>query len=233
MPPLHVALVEVHSEYEKVNMAAKDMAEAYKKATTTTDQLQEQYDESQANNVELLAKLQQTWEQLKEAKDRLQVQEGPNRSHENDHRSEEQLRETLKKLEQTTNQATQAEKKVLKLEDRLSMARIDLGKWMDAKDRVIQQLKKKLAQQQDVVAQQVEQMQELEEYIQIQEEYFADRMTESILQTTMAHEEHKKEKERLEAINADLTKNCVELEVKYEQKKLSSLVAEANLMSLK
>ena len=112
MPPLHVALVEVHSEYEKVNMAAKDMAEAYKKATTTTDQLQEQYDESQANNVELLAKLQQTWEQLKEAKDRLQVQEGPNRSHENDHRSEEQLRETLKKLEQTTNQATQADQKV-------------------------------------------------------------------------------------------------------------------------
>ena len=120
-----------------------------------------------------------------------------------------------------------------KLEDRLTMAKIDLGKWMEVKDHDIQQLKRKLEQHQDVATQQEEQMQELEEYIWIQEEYFADRMTESILQTTMAHEEHKKEKERLEAINADLTKNCVELEVKYEQKKLSSLVAEANLMSLK
>ena len=89
MPPLHVALVEVHSEYEKVNMAAKDMAEAYKKATTTIDPLREQYDKRQANNVELLAKLQQIQERLKEAKERLQAQEFPNRSHEPDQHLEE------------------------------------------------------------------------------------------------------------------------------------------------
>ena len=65
------------------------------------------------------------------------------------------------------------------------MAKIDLGKWMEAKDHAIQQLKRKLAQQ-DVVTQQVEQMQELEEYIRIQEDYFAGRMFESILQETVA-----------------------------------------------
>ena len=51
---------------------------------------------------------------------------------------------------------------------------------------VIQQLKRKLAQEQDVVTQQVDQMQELEEYIRIQEDYFAGRMFESILQATVA-----------------------------------------------
>ena len=146
---------------------------------------------------------------------------------------EEQLRETVKKLEETTNRATEVEQKVQKLEDRLTMAKIDLGKWMDAKDRVIQQLKKKLAQQQDVVAQQVEQMQELEEYIRIQEDYFADQMSESILQETVVQEEHQQERERLHATNADLTKFCAKIEVKYEHKWLALLVAEANLMSLK
>ena len=51
---------------------------------------------------------------------------------------------------------------------------------------VIQQLKRKLAQEQDVVTQQVDQMQELEEYIRIQEDSFAGRMFESILQATVA-----------------------------------------------
>ena len=108
------------------------------------------------------------------------------------------------------------------------MARIHLGKWMEEKDHTIQPLKRKFAQQQDVVTQQVEKMQKLEEYIRIQEEYFADRISESTLQTTVAHKEHQKENERLE--NADLTKNWAELKVKYEKKKLALLVAEANLL---
>ena len=44
---------------------------AYKRATMAADKLQEQYDKSQDNNVDLLAKLQQTKEELKEAQDRL------------------------------------------------------------------------------------------------------------------------------------------------------------------
>ena len=63
-------------------------------------------------------------------------------------------------------------------------------------------------------------MQELEEYIRIQEDYFAGRMFESILQATVAQEEHQHERERLQVANADLTKNCAKLEVKYEQKEV-------------
>ena len=104
MPLLHITLVEVHREYAKVNMAAKDMAKAYKKAT---DLLQEQYEQSQAINGELLAKLQPAEEQLKQAIDRLNAHEGSSRLHENDQGLEEQLRDALKKLEETTNQVTQ------------------------------------------------------------------------------------------------------------------------------
>ena len=100
MPLLHITLVEVHREYAKVNMAAK----AYKKAT---DLLQEQYEQSQAINGELLAKLQPAEEQLKQAIDRLNAHEGSSRLHENDQGLEEQLRDALKKLEETTNQVTQ------------------------------------------------------------------------------------------------------------------------------
>ena len=42
MPPLHIAPVDVHREYEKENMEAKEMPEIYKRATTTADRLQEQ-----------------------------------------------------------------------------------------------------------------------------------------------------------------------------------------------
>ena len=60
MPPLHIALVEVHMEYTQMNMAAKDMVEA----TTTGDQLQKQYEQSLIINKELSEKLQQTEEKL-------------------------------------------------------------------------------------------------------------------------------------------------------------------------
>ena len=107
----------------------------------------------------------------------------------------------------------------------MSLARNDLSKWIEAKDHAIQQLKRKLAQQQDVAVQQTEQMQELEDYIRIQEDYFAERMSESILESTVAQEEHNHEKERLQAENANLLKICAETEVNYEQKRLGLLVA--------
>ena len=37
MPLLHITLVEVHREYEKANMVAKDMVEACKNEEKATD----------------------------------------------------------------------------------------------------------------------------------------------------------------------------------------------------
>ena len=81
--------------------------------------------------------------------------------------------------------------------------------------------------------QQEEKVQELEEYIQIQEDYFAKKMSKSILQQAVTHEAHEKETEQLESVNTNLTRICAELEVKYEEKRLALLIAEAKLMSEK
>ena len=57
-----------------MNMAAKDMAKAYKVATSVGDQLQKQYEQSLIINKELSEKLQQTEEKLQEAKERVPQQ---------------------------------------------------------------------------------------------------------------------------------------------------------------
>ena len=74
----------------------------------------------------------------------------PSRSHEHGQQLEEQLRETEKNQEEANDRVTQTEQKVQNLGDHRTMAKINIGKWMDANDQAIQQLKKKLAQQQDV-----------------------------------------------------------------------------------
>ena len=138
MPLLHITLVEVHRVYEKLNMAAKDMAEAYKRAMAVANRLQEQCANEQANNADLLAKLQQTKERLKEVEDRLQAKQLPNRSQELDQKLGERLREIEKKVDDATDRANQAEQRVQQLEDRIMLAKTGICKWLDAKDHPIQ-----------------------------------------------------------------------------------------------
>ena len=64
----------------------------------------------------------------------------------------------------------------------------------------------------------------------IQEDYFAERMSESILHAIVAQKEHNHGKERLQVENENLINIFAEIEVKYEQKRLSLLVAKANVM---
>ena len=147
MPLFHTTLVEVHREYERASRAAKDVVEVYKNATAAADRLQEQCAESQADNTELSEKLRQTEEKLKEAKDRVQTQQLPNRSQELDHQVHEQLKEAEKKVEDTTARATTYEQRVKKLEDCILMAKTEISKGLDTKDDAIQRLKRRLAQQ--------------------------------------------------------------------------------------
>ena len=55
LPPLHTTLLEVHREYHRANRAAKDMVEAYKRATVAEYQLQDKWTKSQAENDKLSA----------------------------------------------------------------------------------------------------------------------------------------------------------------------------------
>ena len=61
-------------------------------------------------------------------------------------------------------------------------------------------------------------------------DYFAERMSESILHAIVAQKEHNHGKERLQVENENLINIFAEIEVKYEQKRLSLLVAKANVM---
>ena len=101
---------------------------------------------------------------------------------------------------------------------------------MEAKDNGIQQLKQQLAQQQEENRQRAEQILEIEEYVRIQEDYFVNPMAEAELQTNATQEVHKEEKQQLESANTNLQKRCIELEARYEKKRLDLLVAEAKLM---
>ena len=147
------------------------MVEVYKRATVATDRFQEECAKSQDYNADLSEKLRETEEKLKEAKDRVQTQQLPNRSQELDHQVHEQLKEAEKTVEDATARATTVEQRVKKLEDLILLAKTEISKWLDAKDEAIQRLKRRLVQQQDETKQHEEKEQEVEEYIRIQEEY--------------------------------------------------------------
>ena len=57
-----------------------------------------------------------------------------------------------------------------------------------------------------------------------------DQMAETELQKEATQDAHEKEKRRLESVNTDLTRTCAELKVRYENKQLELLIAEAKLM---
>ena len=111
-------------------------------------------------------------------------------------------------------------------------AKNEIGKWLDVKNNTIQWLKGQLAHQQDQTNQQIEQVHELEEYISIQENYFADQMSMTELQKEATQEAHEEEKRHLESVITDLRTICTELEVKYEKKWLELQVAKAKLMQI-
>ena len=69
MPPLYIALVDIHKEYTQMNMVAKDMAGAYRTIILAGNQLQKQYEQSAVINKEISEKLQHTEDKLKEAKE--------------------------------------------------------------------------------------------------------------------------------------------------------------------
>ena len=163
---------------------------------------------------------------MKEAEAQLQTSQLSNKSLEFD----KQLQEAETKAHNATIIAEQAQSRVKKLEECIILAKTEINKWLDANDDAIQQLKRQLAQQQDEVRQQLEQTQELKEYICIHEDYFVEQMAKAELQKFVMQTEHDEEKQQLESANINLETNCTEMEVKYEKKRLELLVVEAKLM---
>mgnify|MGYP000394388126 CR=1 FL=1 len=65
---------------------------------------------------------------------------------------------------------------------------------MDAKDDAIQDLKQEIEQQTEDTKQEKEKVEELEEYVRIQEEHYAQNMAKLVLENSEMHTEHEQHK---------------------------------------
>ena len=77
-----------------------------------------------------------------------------------------------------------------KMEDRMHLAKTKLGAMLDAKDEAIHTLKQQVERQMEVTQQEKDyvNIQELEEYVHIQEEHYADQMA-KVLEKSKMHME--------------------------------------------
>ena len=141
MPPLHEALVEVHREYEKASRAAKDLTDLYKKATTTSKVLNAQCTNMQAENQQLTEPLCQAKEQLQKTKEEMLQQGSASRPSEFDQELQQKLQQAKATLKEAEVRAEKAKTGSKKIEDRLQLAKMEVGKWLDIKDDLIQQMR--------------------------------------------------------------------------------------------
>ena len=75
-----------------------------------------------------------------------------------------------------------------------------------------------------------EQVEELEEYVKIQETYFAEQIVTKDMLLTELNEKHSREQEEWTSAKTTLEQQCSNVEVVSEQRQLDLLVVQARLM---
>ena len=134
----------------------------------------------------------------------------------------EQAETTCKEVEA---RAEKAETRSKKIEDRLQLAKTEVGKWLDAKESLIQRLRRQLAQQQETTRQNVEQVEELEEYIKEQETCFTTPLVVKEKLLEEFNENYNQQQEEWESARVTLERQCSEVEAVAEQRRLDLLIA--------
>ena len=126
--------------------------------------------------------------------------------------------------------AEKAEATSREMEDQLQSAKIEADKCLEEKDNLIQDLHRQLVQHEEATRQNVEQVEELEEYVSIQETCLTtqlagrDKLIEEINHKIIQEQnDWNAEKEKLE-------KRCGEIQAISEKRRLDLLVAQAKLM---
>ena len=174
MPPLHEALMEVHKEYAKASRASKYMVDMYKKATTAADLLNAQCTASQAENQRLSKQCRQTEELLKKTREEM-LQQETRRLVESEQEWQQIFQQAEDALKQTEARAVLLENRTKTLEDQQHLAQTEFGNQLTEKEDMIRRLRRQSAHQQDEVRHATEQIEELEEYVKIQESYWMTR----------------------------------------------------------
>ena len=116
--------------------------------------------------------LRQSQEQLQETRKQLSQQESISRPLESNSELQQKLEQAETTRKKAEARAEKPETRSKKIEDWLQIAKTEVGEWIDAKDNLIQKLCQHLEQQQKSTRQNAEQVEELEEYVKVQETMF-------------------------------------------------------------
>ena len=145
-----------------------------------------------------------------------------------------ELQQKLEQAETTRREAKalaeRAKNKSRIIEDRLQVAKIEVGKWLDAKDNLIQKLRRQLAQQQEATWQNAEQVEELEEYVKVQETCFTTQLAVKDKLLEEINDKFNQQQEDWDTKRKDLEKRCAEVENVAERRRLDLLIAQGQLL---
>ena len=91
------------------------------------------------------------------------------------------------------------------------MPKTEVEKWLEAKDNLIQQLHQQLVQQQETTRQNAKHIEELEEYVKIQETCFTKQLAvkDKLLEET--NEKYNRQQEEWELARLTLERRCSEV----------------------
>ena len=214
MPQLHEGLLEVHKEYAKASQEAKDMANLYKKAIAVAEML----------NVQCTTENQRLSEQVQLTKELLKKTRKEMLQHTETHRPEESQQEWKQKFQEAEYAIKETEARVVllenrreALEDQQHLVRTEFNNQLTEKEDMIRMLRRQSTHQQDEVRQAAEQIEELEEYVKIQESYFADQLVTKEMQLTELTEKPKQEQEERTSAKTALEQRCSNVEAVSEQ----------------
>ena len=120
-------------------------------------------------------------------------------------------------LKQTEARAVLLENRTKALEDQQHLAQTEFGNQLTEKEDMIRRLRRQSAHQQDKVRHAAAQIEELKEYVKIQESYFADQIVTKEMQLTELTEKHRQEQEEWTSAKTALEQRCSNVEAVSEQ----------------
>ena len=207
------------------------MAELYKKATTTVDLLTEtMYKKAGRKSIVEGSTAQSTSSTRKS--ERTDIAVGIRKpTFGVGFRTATKVGASRNNTREVETQAQRAEDRSRRMENRLQLAKTEINKWLDGKDNLIQKLRRQLAQQQEATRQNAEQVEELEEYVSIQETCFTTQLAGKDKLIEEINEKINQQQEDWKVEREEMKKRCVKIEtIDSKKRRLDLLVAQAKLM---
>ena len=111
--------------------------------------------------------MQQAQAQLQETREQILQQESKSKPFGSDPELQQKLDQAKTTRKEVEHRTEEIEARSKKIEDQLQLPKIEVGKWLEAKDNLNQQLCQQLIQHQETTQLYADQIKELEEYVKI------------------------------------------------------------------